>query len=61
MPNELTIQWLPLLPRWAIVLTGLAFLGLLLHGSLVLRRKDVPGRRVLTLAGLGGGGGPLGV
>jgi hypothetical protein len=52
VPSDFLIQWLPLLPRWAILLTAAAFLALLLHGSLVLRRKQVPGRRVLTLAGL---------
>ena len=52
MPSDLTIRWLPLLPGWAMALTGMVFLGLLLQGSLGLRRKQVPGRSVLTLAGL---------
>jgi len=52
MPSELRIQWLPLLPWWAVVLAAAAFLALQLHGSLVLRRKEVPGRQVLALAGL---------
>jgi hypothetical protein len=50
LPIDLTIQWLPLLPGWVILVTATLFVALLLHGSFVLRRKQVPGRRVLNLA-----------
>jgi hypothetical protein len=52
LPSKISIQWLPLLPWWAIALTAAAFFGLVLYGCLLLRRKDVPGRQVLTLASL---------
>jgi hypothetical protein len=52
MPSNVTIPWLPLLPGWAILLTAAVFLALLLHGSFLLRRKQVPVSRVLSLAGL---------
>jgi hypothetical protein len=55
VPNDLTIQWLPLLDYfhpWEIVLTAVIFLVLLLYGSYLLLWKQVPGRHVLMLAGL---------
>lgn len=50
MPSDLSIQFLPLLPVWAIALFTLALLALLVQGSRMLLRKDVPRRWVVLLA-----------
>lgn len=50
MPRELTVHLAPAVPAWLIVLVGAALLALLVHGVIVLRRREVlpRGIRILT-------------
>jgi hypothetical protein len=45
-----SLQWLPLLPGWAILLAAAAFLVLLVIGAGMLRRRQVPRRWITSLA-----------
>ncbi len=51
MFTNLSIHWLPLLPAWLVVLLAVALLTTLAYGSLMLLRKQVPGRWVAVLGG----------
>ncbi len=48
----MSIHLLPVLPVWLIVLLAAGLMAALVHGSLLLRRKQVPGRWLLILGGL---------
>lgn len=51
MFTDLSIHWLPLFPTWLVALVGTALVVLLVYGSLVLLRRQVPGRWVAFLGG----------
>lgn len=50
MPTQLSLNLLPVLPTWVIILVALGLIVLLAHGSLALLRKQVPPRWVAILA-----------
>lgn len=52
MPSKLALHLVPLLPMGMIVLLAIALLAVLVHGCMVLRRKQIPPRWVGILAGL---------
>lgn len=47
-----SLNWQPVLPVWLILLLLAGLIGLLVHGSLTLRRRSVPSRMIYVLAGL---------
>lgn len=51
MTTNLSVQWLPLIPPPLIALLGCSLLSLLIYGSILLVRKQVPGRWVAVLGG----------
>lgn len=54
MPLAFSFNFNAVLPAWFVALVGLALVALLIHGSRLLRRKNVPARWVGVLAALRG-------
>ncbi len=50
MIAAMSLQLIPVLPLWLVLLLSAALLGVLAHGSLTLLRRQVPRRSVIVLA-----------
>src|SRR5262245_10520714 len=48
--SDLSLQLVPVLPVWVILLLSAALLAVLAHGSVILLRRQVPRRSVVILA-----------
>lgn len=51
MPSQLSLQWLPFVPVWYIVLLAVGLIALLAWGTVVLAQKQVPRRWIAILGG----------
>lgn len=52
MLREPSIDWLPILPPWAVAIIVAVLAALLAHGCSLLARKEAPRRWIVLLAGL---------
>src|SRR5436309_15539293 len=50
--SELSLQLVPVLPVWVILLVCAALLAALAHGSITLIRRQIPRRSIIVLASL---------